>query len=398
MTGSVLFYVQHLLGIGHLRRALHLVEAMTLDGLAVTLVSGGLPLPELAHAKAERVVQLAPIRARDSSFKELIDADSQPIDDALRAKRRHVLLETFAMAQPDAVIIEAYPFGRRAFRYELEPLIDAARARRPRALVLCSVRDIVIVPEDRQRQSDAVARVRAGFDAVLVHGDPKLIRLEASFPAADQIADWLVYTGYVGAPDQPGDAKDGEGADEVLVSAGGGAMGAPLLTAALAARRLGCLADLGWRLLAGPNLPAAQFAAFSADLPERVVLERYRSDFPQMLRRCRVSVSQAGYNTVLDILAARAAAVVVPFADMRETEQTLRAERLAACGVVEMVASSVLSPERLAQAIERASLRPPTALAVDTAGAGRTAQLVAGLIGAGPASSQRVSEFRNSAE
>jgi len=175
-------------------------------------------------------------------------------------------------------------------------------------------------------------------------------------------------------------------------------MGAPLLTAALAARRLGCLADFGWRLLAGPNLPAAQFAAFSADLPERVVLERYRSDFPQMLRRCRVSVSQAGYNTVLDILAARAAAVVVPFADMRETEQTLRAERLAACGVVEMVASSVLSPERLAQAIERASLRPPTALAVDTAGAGRTAQLVAGLIGAGPASSQRVSEFRNSAE
>ena len=194
MTGSVLFYVQHLLGIGHLRRALHLVEAMTLDGLAVTLVSGGLPLPELADAKAERVVQLTPIRARDSSFKELIDADGQPIDDALRAKRRHVLLETFAMAQPDAVIIEAYPFGRRAFRYELEPLIDAARARRPRALVLCSVRDIVIVPEDRQRQSDAVARVRAGFDAVLVHGDPKLIRLEASFPAADQIADWLVYT------------------------------------------------------------------------------------------------------------------------------------------------------------------------------------------------------------
>jgi predicted glycosyltransferase len=381
VTGSVLFYVQHLLGIGHLRRALHLVAAMTRDGLGVTLVSGGLPLPELADAEAERVVQLAPIRARDSSFKELVDTNGRPVDDVLREMRRHALLETLATAKPDAVIIEAFPFGRRAFRYELEPLIEAARARRPRALVLCSVRDIVIVPEDRRRQSDTVARVRAGFDVVLVHGDPKLIPLEASFPAADQIADRLVYTGYVGAPDGGSGADGGAGDDEVLVSAGGGAMGGPLLAAALAARRLGCLADLRWRLLAGPNLPSAQFSAFAAGLPEGVVLERYRSDFPRMLRRCRVSVSQAGYNTVLDILAARAAAVVVPFADMRETEQTLRAERLAAAGVVEMVASSALSPERLAQAIERASLRPPMSLAVDTAGARRTARLVAAMIG-----------------
>ncbi len=157
-------------------------------------------------------------------------------------------------------------------------------------------------------------------------------------------------------------ADDGAGADEVLVSAGGGAVGGALLATALAARRLGCLAELGWRLLTGPNLPAAQFAALSAGLPDGVVVERYRPDFPQMLRRCRVSVSQAGYNTVLDILAARAAAVLVPFADMRETEQTLRAERLAARGVVEIVAPDALSPERLAEAIERAVQRRPAAL------------------------------------
>jgi predicted glycosyltransferase len=380
VTGSVLFYVQHLLGIGHLRRALYLVDAMTREGLVVTLVTGGLPLPELVEAKAERVVQLAPIRARDASFKDLIDADGRPIDDALRAQRRQVLLDTFAAARPDAVIIEAFPFGRRAFRYELEPLVEAARTRQPRALALCSLRDIVIVPGDAKRQSDAVARVRAGFDAVLVHGDPQLIPLEASFPAAEQIADRLVYTGYVGAPDGLAGPEDGVGAGEVLVSAGGGAMGGPLMAAALAARRLGCLADLGWRLLAGPNLPSAQFAELMADLPDGVVVERYRADFPQMLQRCRMSVSQAGYNTVLEILAARAAAVLVPFADLRETEQTLRTARLAACGAVEMLPSSMLSPERLAQAIERAVLRPPTALAVEMGGAHRTAQLVARMI------------------
>ena len=128
-------------------------------------------------------------------------------------------------------------------------------------------------------------------------------------------------------------------------------------------------------------MPPAQFATLSAKLPDGVVLERYRADFPQMLRRCRVSVSQAGYNTVLDILAARADAVLVPFADLRETEQTLRAERLADRGVVEIVAPSALSPERLAEAIERAVRGRPAPLAVDTTGARRSAQLIAGMIG-----------------
>jgi len=385
VTGAVLFYVQHLLGIGHLRRALYLIDALSRGGIRVTLVSGGEPLAELAGAAAERVVQLAPIRARDAGFKDLVDAGGRAVDDALRAMRRKVLLDAFAAAQPDAVVIEAFPFGRRAFRFELEPLIAAARSRRPRALVLCSLRDIVVAPEDATRRRDIVARVRADFDAVLVHGDPALISLDASFPQASEIADRVVYTGYVGAPAEPADAEPadaevGGGDGEVLVSAGGGAVGGALLATALEARRRGCLADLGWRLLTGPNLPEADFAALAAGLPRGVTLERYRRDFPQLLRRCRVSVSQAGYNTVLDILAAGAAAVLVPFAEMGETEQTLRAERLAARGVVEIVAQCELSPDRLATAIERAARRRPAALAIDTAGARRTALLVAGMI------------------
>jgi len=286
-------------------------------------------------------------------------------------------------------VIEAFPFGRRAFRHELDALITAARSRHPRAVVVCSLRDIIVAPAEPQRQQDIVDRVRADFDAVLVHGDSAFIPLETSFPAASQIADRLVYTGYVGAEPPTGAdraknrAKNSVGGGEVLVSAGGGAVGGALLATALEARRRGCLADLGWRLLAGPNLPRAEFAALAERLPKRVVLERFRADFPELLRCCRVSISQAGYNTVLDILAARAAAVVVPFAAGRETEQQLRAERLAAKGVLEMVDERDLSPGRLAEAIERAIIAPPAALSVDTGGASRTARLLAAMIKGG---------------
>ena len=313
----------------------------------------------------------------------LVDELGRPINDKLRMARRSALLAAFANQQPDALLIEAFPFGRRAFRFELDGLIEAARARRPRPLILCSLRDIVVLPNDPRRPTEIVERVRDDFDFVLVHGDPAFIPLEDSFPLASEIGDKLIYTGYVAEVHQGGDTAASDetaGADEVLVSVGGGAVGGALLRTAIETRRQGCLANLTWRLLAGPNLPEAEFAALATALPEGVVLERYRPDFPQILRHCRVSVSQAGYNTVLDVLTARAAAVVVPFALERETEQSLRAEWLAARGVLGLVPETQLSPKRLASAIDRAISARPATIAIDTGGARRSARVIADMI------------------
>jgi predicted glycosyltransferase len=386
VSGSALFYVQHLLGIGHLRRALRIVEALSRYGVAVSLVSGGEPLPILKCGSSREIIQLPPIRARGADFRELVDAAGRPIDDELRGARRAALLAAFEAAQPDAVLIEAFPFSRRAFRFELGPLVDAAWSRQPRPLVLCSLRDIVVVRNDAERYREIVDLVRTGFDYVLVHGDPAFIPLDVSFPAASEISDRLIYTGYIGATDRSGRVADVPGrdeivgADEVVVSVGGGAVGGVLLSTAIESHRQGCLAELTWRFLAGPNLPELEFRGLAECLPERSILERFRPDFPQILRRCRVSVSQAGYNTILDVLAARATAVVVPFAAERETEQGLRAQRLAARGVFELVHEHELSPERLAQAIGRAITRPPEPIMIATDGARRTGALIADMI------------------
>ncbi|MGC2202256.1 MAG: glycosyltransferase [Stellaceae bacterium] len=385
MTGCVLFYVQHLLGIGHLQRALRIAGALKRERLRVTLVSGGEPVATLANAPADQVIQLPPVRAKDAGFKELVDHEGRPVDDRLRGARRSALLAVFAAVQPEVILIEAFPFGRRAFRFELDALIDAAWSHRPRPLLVCSLRDIVVAPHDPLRLRDIVDRVRAKFDFVLVHGDPNFLPLEASFPAATEIADQLIYTGYIGetngtCADQHLGTDEAVGRDEVIVSVGGGAVGGTLLSTALETRRRGVLADVTWRLLAGPNLPEAEFRILRSGLPEGIILERYRLDFPQLLRRCRVSISQAGYNTILDLLKARAAAVVIPFAAQRETEQSLRAERLAARGMLELIRETELSPETLASAIDRVIGRRPAMIPIATEGARRTAALIAEMI------------------
>jgi predicted glycosyltransferase len=40
----VFFYVQHLLGIGHIARASRIANALQEDGFDVTVVTGGLPV------------------------------------------------------------------------------------------------------------------------------------------------------------------------------------------------------------------------------------------------------------------------------------------------------------------------------------------------------------------
>src|SRR5215470_4247552 len=139
----VFFYVQHLLGIGHLRRAAAITRALERHGLEVAFVSGGQPVQNLELGGAD-VIQLPPARAGDSSFGSIVDAAGRPIDDAWRDRRRGALLDAFAAVAPQVLLIELYPFGRRPFRFELKPLLAAAASRRPRPAVVCSVRDILV--------------------------------------------------------------------------------------------------------------------------------------------------------------------------------------------------------------------------------------------------------------
>lgn len=374
MSARVLLHVQHLLGSGHLRRAAAIAAALARAGFEVELVSGGFPVRPLDCGGA-RLVQLPPARAADESFRTVLDESGRPVDDAWRDRRRAILLDHFERLRPDVVITELFPLGRRALGFELMPLLAAAHAHTKRPLVLCSVRDVLAAKNDPAKTEEMIARVKTWYDRVLVHGDPALLPLAVSFPET-RIAEHVVYTGYVGgATSPPPPGRDG--ADEVVVSVGGGAVGARLLEIAAAARPLGAARDRTWRLLLGGNLPQEAERALRARSGPGCIVEPARPDFPGLLARCHVSVSQAGYNTVMDIMGAGARAVLVPFAAANETEQTIRAAALAQRGWAVLCAEAELTPAALAAAVDRAAgLAHPDATAIRRDGADETAGLV----------------------
>jgi predicted glycosyltransferase len=379
--GRVLIYVQHLLGIGHLQRAAIIARAIAAAGLDVTFVSGGCPVPGL-DLSGMRLVQLPPAKA--SPDWKLLDPDGAPVTAAWRADRRRRLLHALAAAQPHCVVVEMFPFGRRVMRFELLPLLRAARDARPRPRVFCSVRDILVTPVKAARVAEAVDLVGTLFDGVLVHSDPTLVPFEETFPATDRIAAKLHYTGYVvdaAAAPQAARPSPSDTGGEVLVSTGGGAVSRSLVEAALAARPLSRLKDRPWRILVGHNLPEDQFRGLRARAPAGARVERARPDFVRLLAQAGLSISQAGYNTVMEVLSAGVPAVLVPFSGGGENEQATRARVLARRGLATVVDDDALSGEALARgidaAIEAAGRPGGTRLSIDTGGAGRTAALVA---------------------
>lgn len=371
----LLFWVQHLLGVGHLSRAASLARALSKAGIRTTLVSGGAPVPDTDTGTA-RFVQLPPTRAVDVRFKVLVDGDGHPIDDAWRSRRRDALLAAYEAAGPDIVVTELFPFGRRQLRFELEPLLAEARADGCR--IVSSVRDILVEPDKPSRIDEMLDRVVRLYDLVLVHGDSGLIPFDTTFPRLAGIADRVRYTGYVVEP--PAAAVP---SGEVVVSAGGGAVGEPLLRAALAAKPLSRARNLFWRLLVGHGLPDGILADIAASAGSGCLVERARPDFRELLGGARLSISQGGYNTVLEVLSAGTRAVIVPYAGGRESEQTLRAGRLAARGALQVVPEADLTAEALARAVDAALAGPPAAATgIDLGGIRTTVSILEGF-GAG---------------
>ncbi|MGE3905794.1 MAG: glycosyltransferase family protein [Reyranellaceae bacterium] len=390
MSGRVFFYCQHLLGIGHLRRAATLARALALAGHEVTLVSGGEPVPHL-DCQPAKLVQLDPVRAVDKFFKVLVDAWGEKIDDAFKAARAERLVALFERERPDVVLTEMFPFGRRQLRFELVPLLEAAKAAPWRPRIASSVRDILVMSPKPERIDEMLGLVETYYDAVLVHGDRALIPFDATFAPAARIADRLVYTGYVVDTGEPRRGPDAPGHGEIIVSAGGGAVSEPLLEAAMAARELTALKDRTWRLLVGHNLPQERFERLRRAAPAGVVVERARGDFVTLLANAELSISQGGYNTVMETLKFGRRAVVVPYAGGLETEQTLRAELLGRRGLIQIVDETTMTPQSMADAVARALAGPELAgrLSVDLDGMRKSVQAIGALVAQAQAAASR---------
>ena len=374
---SLLLYCQHSLGMGHLARSWALADAFA-SHFRVSMLAGGARPRGVDPPPGLDVIEL-PAVAQDESGRLVVVNGDAAIEDVMNARQR-LILDVYERIRPHAVVIELFPFGRRKFRGELMALLEATR-RPPRPLVACSVRDLLVDRGTAQPRHDdrAAAVLDEYFDAVLVHADPRFSRLGETFRPSTPLRAPVLHTGFVAARDT---ATPPVRSDRILVSGGGGRFAERLYLTAIAAHALLAAKRPPMLVVAGPLCPpeTVDRLRMAAANDPRVQIVPTVPDLSREIKASAVSVSQCGYNTALDVIRARVPALVVPFADNGDSEQTERALRLERLNVLRVLPTDALQPAPLAAAIERTLDFVPSHVDFDLDGATYSARALAMLL------------------
>ena len=388
----VAFYSHDTMGLGHMRRNLLLAQALKHSRLRalVLMIAGAREASLLTTAAGVDCVALPSLRKDEDGHYHPRHLEVSLLELlTLRAKTACAALQAF---HPDVLIVDNVPRG--ALR-ELDPVLEALRAEGRTRLVL-GLRDVLDDPVTLQREwarahnQDAVRRY---YDAVWVYGDPAVYDAVREYAFAPDVAAKVCYTGYL---DQRARLRFGtpEGKDPVaalglspgrlaLCLVGGGQDGVALAEAFVEA-------DLppgtNGVLIAGPCMPAdarRRLSHRAARQPGRRVV-RFMREPTRMLRRGDHVVAMGGYNTVCEILSFGKPALIVPRVAPRR-EQLIRAERLRALGLVDVLHPGDLSPAALSAWLARGrAAAPPARGRIDLDGLSRIPRLLEDLLGPRP--------------
>ena len=352
---NIIFYCQYVWGMGHLVRSLEFARA--LSGHDVTLIAGGqeveMDLPE--HVRLLRL----PVLYMDEKFTRLIPGIAGQSVEQIQHERKKTIYALMEDLQPDLFIVELYPFGRSIFGFELEPLLGDIRAGKfGRVKAVCSLRDILVEKKDPPAYEKRVLqKLNRYFDALLIHSDAALQRLDETFSRAGDIKIPLVYTGFITQQSDPAagrklrrELKIAPGGKLIVASAGGGRSGFKLLTSVLDACEL--LRDsLPIRLEAftGPFMENEAHEKLVARCAPGIRIQRYTRHFLDYLYAADLSVSLAGYNTCMNLLVTQVPALVYPYS--RQREQPMRVNKIKNLLPMKILNPENVQPDRLSDHI-----------------------------------------------
>ena len=372
-----LLYCHDTFGLGHVRRALSLAAhfTKTLPNAEVLIATGSplahafAPPPRTDYIKLPSVTKL-----NNGAYQaRTLDMDFA----AIRDLRAALLYETARAYRPNVFLVDHAPQGLKG---EVLSTLAMLRATQPNCLRVLGLRDIVDASDIIRRawtQDGVYHTLEYGYDLILVYGSQKLYDIGKEYALPAMVDRRVRYCGYL---DRLADVPPTSEATKtnpallaqqcqlfptadrlVVLTAGGGGDGFPLMYTYLSGLRRLSSIPFSSVLLTGPLMDAEEqheLQKLAATLPAgKVRIESFLPDPLPLLRAADLVVSMAGYNTTCELLALRQRVILVPRATPRQ-EQLIRASLLAKHGLAQMLQQEQLTPEKLMASVQQLLLQP----------------------------------------
>lgn len=351
----VLMYSHDTFGLGHLRRCRSIAHALVerFNGILVLIISGS-PIAGAFdfRARVDFVKIPSVIKLHNGDYTSL----DQHIDlaDTLEM-RRAVIHHTAASFDPDLMIVDKEPMGLRG---ELETTLRMLRGRG--TTLIAGLREVMDAPEELSAEwgsTDVIAKMTELYSHVWVYGPEDFWNPLTDLDVPPSLANRLTYTGYLDRTGKATPTLHGQNIPDnyLLVTAGGGGDGAPLMHQVLAAREVAGNTIQPVLLLLGPFMKTGEREELhkrAATLPSVSIID-FDNRAETLLANATGIVSMCGYNTFCEILSYDRPALIVPRTKPRR-EQEIRASRAAELGIVDMLLpEEAADPVTLARALEK---------------------------------------------
>lgn len=397
----VVFYSHDTMGLGHLRRNLILAQSLSESPLAATslLVAGAHEANFFALPPRVGLLTL-PRLAKDGTGNYASGHLNLSVEQLvkLRADSIRSALDAFA---PHLIVVDKVPAG--AFG-EMLPALCRLRRRHGTKCVL-GVRDVLDEPERVRSEWDNAATqdaLRNLHDEIWVYGDRRVYDPAREYEWPAEIAGKVRYTGYLDQTRRLRQSAGGANApcvtppatkDKLVVcSLGGGQDGFELADAFIDG-----LPAEGYHgvLITGPYMPAEQMEQLRRRAMKRSHLQfvRFTPESDRLIQLADLVITMGGYNSVCSVLSFGKRALLSPRVVPRQ-EQLIRAERLNALGLIDLVHPDQLCAAAIRRWIvsEPSGDRPAAAEVISLDGLSRVDRYASELIGAGHGAGQHASQ------
>jgi predicted glycosyltransferase len=356
----IALYSHDAMGLGHMRRNLLLANTLRRFPARadVLLIAGA---QELNAFPMPRGVDCVTLPGFSKVWRGRYAPRRLHMDQDLLAHMRSRIIQTaLEEFEPHVLIVDKHP---RGLLNELDAALESLTARREPPRIVLGLRDILDEPDVARREwleAGSDDAIRAYFDAIWIYGDPAVYNALDEYNFQPDIAERVRFSGYLDPrfryvsnsrqDSETARALAGD-APVVLCQMGGGQDGARV---ALAFAESDLPEHHVGIIITGPFMPAAardRIRRIAASRPQLRVLD-FVSDPERLLERAQRVITMGGYNSVCEVLAADKRALLVPRIAPR-AEQLIRAERLQALGLVDMLHPSALTSDALGEWLAR---------------------------------------------
>jgi len=381
---SIMLYSHDTYGLGHLRRNLAIAHGLLqrAPDLRVTLLTGSPLASRWVGSDRIAVVQLPP--AVKVGVEAYEPAQRRSLS-GLRAERAGIIASTLSRLRPDVFLVDHAPLGMKG---ELRLALDMATEQLPATRLVLGLRDILDDGDSVRRtwaEQGIVEVLRRLYQRILVYGSKDLFDVEREYGLPDEVRRKILFTGYIARPRQferPASTPPSwtqaaaQRQYRYLVMGGGGGDAAEMYRAFFKAwPRIHATCPGRALVVTGPLMdePTRASIRHAAHLVEVDTMPSSQNMLG-LIAMADVVVAMAGYNTVVETLAARRRLVLCPRLVHRR-EQRIRAGIVEQLGLARVVyLDRAAAWQQLVAAIVDVVEHPPSSKswdAIDLDGVGR---------------------------